>query len=84
MRRLTGTGGVRRETQGVAGHQQPFVSFPLSSLTQPAIISAAYGAGGQPGAEGMGGMPGAGGFGAGAGAHADEPSGAFCSRPVPC
>ena len=48
---------------------------------QPAIISAAYGAGGPPmGAEG--GAPG--GFGAGAGAHADEPSGAFCSRPAPC
>jgi len=45
----------------------------LQAISNP-IISAAYGAGGQPGAEGMGGMPGAGGFGAGAGAHADEPS----------
>ena len=81
MRRLTGTGGVRRETQGAASHQQPFVFCSSSTLMQPAIISAAYGAGGPPmGAEG--GAPG--GFGAGAGAHADEPSGAFCSRPAPC
>ena len=75
MRRLTGTGGVRREAQGGApAHCEASLTCQLQAISNP-IISAAYGAGGMPqGAEGMaGGFPGAGA--GGAGAHADEPSG---------